>query len=225
MSPIDRERMPDTLTDLVRTLNLTFGPSGPEPRWPPPGGIRRLPRAFVMSDRERMPDPVAMLDTLPYDVAMIFRHYKDPYRVARAQEVVSRAHQMGIQVLVAGDPRLARRVGADGVHLPGHLLRRRVLTGLAAIRPDWLITAAVHDQRELIRATGAHVDAVMVSPVFSTTTRVQRQALGVIGLRRMTASARMPVFALGGLNTSILPRLRPCGAVGFAGVGEFLRRH
>ena len=216
--------MPDTLTDLVRTLNLTFGPSGPEPRWPPVGGIRRLPRAFVMSDRERMPDPVAVLDALPCNVAMIFRHYKDPNRVARAHEVVSRAHQLGIQVLVAGDPRLARRVGADGVHLPGHLLRRRVFSRLAAMRPDWLITAAVHDQRELTRATGAQVDAVMVSPVFSTTTRVQRQALGVMGLRRMTASATMPVFALGGLNTTVLPRLRLCGAAGFAGVGEFLRR-
>ena len=69
------------------------------------------------------------------------------------------------------------------------------------------------------------VDAVMVSPVFSTSTRVQRQALGVMGLRRMTASATMPVFALGGLNTTVLPRLRLCGAAGFAGVGEFLRQH
>ena len=93
------------------------------------------------------------------------------------------------------------------------------------MRPDWLITAAVHDQRELARATGAQVDAVMVSPVFSTTTRVQRQALGVMGLRRMTASATMPVFALGGLNATVLPRLRLCGTAGFAGVGEFLRRH
>ena len=177
-----------------------------------------------MSDRNRLPDPAAILDSLPRDVAMIFRHYKDPDRTARAREVVSRAHRLGIQVLVAGDPRLARQVGADGVHLPGHLLRRRLFSRLAAMRPDWLITAAVHDQRELTRAAGAQVDAIIVSPVFPTTTRVQRQALGLIGLRRMTVSAPMPVFALGGINTTVLPRLRPCGAAGFAGIAEFLHR-
>ena len=216
--------MPDTLPDLIRTLNLTFGPRGPEPRWPALGGIRRLPRAFVMSDQERMPDPVTILDALPRSVSMIFRHYKDPNRAARAQEVVSRAHRLGIQVLVAGDPRLARRVGADGVHLPGHLLRRRMVFNLAASRPDWLITAAVHDLHELTGAATARVDAVMVSPIFPTSTRVQRRALGVIGLRRLTAAAPMPVFALGGVKTTVLPRLRPSGAVGFAGIGEFLLR-
>ena len=215
--------MPDTLTDLIRILNLTFGPCGPEPRWPAPGSIRRLPRAIVMSDHKRMPDPAAVLDALPRDVAMIFRHYGDPDRAARAGEIVRRAHRLGIQVLVAGNPRLARHVGADGVHLPSHMLHRRVLFRIAAMRPSWLITAAVHDQRELTRATGARVNAVMVSPVFPTTTRLQRQALGVIGLTRIVTAAPMPVFALGGLNTRVLPRLRSCGAVGFAGIGEFMR--
>ena len=170
-----------------------------------------------------MPDPVAVLDALPYNIAMIFRHYEDPNRAARAREVVSEAHRLGIQVLVAGDPRLAHRVGADGVHLPGHLLHRRVFSCLATMRNDWLITAAVHDQRELNWATSAQVDAVMVSPVFPTTTRVQRRALGVIGVRRITNIATVPVFALGGLSATVLPRLRTCGTVGFAGIGEFIR--
>ena len=215
--------MPNTLTDLVKTLNLTFGPSIMQPRWPAPGTCRRLPRAFVMSDWDRMPDPVAVLDALPYNIAMIFRHYEDPNRAARAREVVSEAHRLGIQVLVAGDPQLAHRVGADGVHLPGHLLNRRVFSCLATMRNDWLITAAVHDQRELNWATSAQVDAVMVSPVFPTTTRVQRRALGVIGVRRITNIAKVPVFALGGLSATVLPRLRTCGTVGFAGIGEFIR--
>ena len=171
-----------------------------------------------------MPDPAAVLDGLPYNVAMIFRHYEDPNRAARAREVVSRAHRLGIQVLVAGNPRLASRVGADGVHLPGHLLHRRVISFLAARRTGWLITAAVHNQRELTWATDAQVDAVMASPVFPTTTRVQRRTLGVIGIRRITNIAPMPVFALGGLSATLLPRLRTCGTVGFAGVEEFLRQ-
>ena len=162
------------------------------------------------------------VSVVPCDFAMIFRHYNDPDRATRAGELVSQAHRLGVQVLVAGDPRLAWRVGADGVHLPSHLLRRRVLSRLAAMRPNWLITAAVHDQRELTRAADAQVDAVMVSPIFPTTTRVQRQVLGLIGLRRMTAIATVPVFALGGLNTTVIPRLRFCGAAGFAGIGEFV---
>ena len=215
--------MPSTLTDLTRTLNLTFGPFNLEPRWPTQSSVRRLPRAIVMSDNKRMPDPAAVLDALPRGVAMVFRHYGDPNRAILAQKVVDQAHRLGIKVLVAGDAQLARRVGADGVHLPGRLLHRRVLFRIAAMRPSWLITAAVHDRHELTRATSAGVDAVMVSPVFPTTTHVQRKVLGVIGLTQMATVARMPVFALGGLDTKVLPRLKPCGVIGFAGIGQFTR--
>ena len=215
--------MPAKITDLIRTLNLTFGPFNLEPRWPSQSSVRRLPRAIVMTDNKRMPDPAAVLDALPRGVAMVFRHYGDPNRDIQAQKVVKRAHRLGIQVLVAGDAQLARHVGADGVHLPGHLLHRRVLFRIAAMRPSWLITAAVHDQSELTRATSAGVDAVMVSPVLPTTTHAQRRVLGVVGLTRLATAARMPVFALGGLNTTVLPRLKPCGVIGFAGIGQFIR--
>lgn len=216
--------MPAKLTDLIRTLNLTFGPFNLEPRWPSQSSVRRLPRAIVMTDNKRMPDPAAVLDALPPGIAMVFRHYGDPNRDIQAQKVVDRAHRLGIQVLVAGDAQLARRVGADGVHLPSHLLHRRVISFLAARRTGWLVTAAVHNQRELTWATNAQVDAVMASPVFATTTRVQRRTLGVIGIRRITNIAPMPVFALGGLSATLLPRLRTCGTIGFAGVEEFLRQ-
>ena len=73
-----------TLTDLVRTLNLNLRAIWPETAL---ATTRRHPApsaAFVMSDRKRMPDPVAVLDALPCNVAMIFRHHNDPDRVARA---------------------------------------------------------------------------------------------------------------------------------------------
>ncbi|MEK9723913.1 MAG: thiamine phosphate synthase, partial [Rhodospirillaceae bacterium] len=65
------------------------------------------------------------------------------------------------------------------------------------------------------------VDAILVSPVFATRTRVSRRPLGPVGVARFVADAPVPVFAHGGLGQRRLIRHRVTGAAGFAGIGEF----
>lgn len=210
--------MSHTLTDLIRTLNLTFGPRPAAPKWPGCRHRRRLPRAFVMTDSRRLAEPQALIARLPADVGVIVRQYDHPDRAAFVDAVVRSAHRRGLVVLVAGNARLARQSGADGIHLPGHQLRRRPRCLLQP--PHWIVTAAVHGLRELTGIGALNVNAVLVSPIFPTTTRVPRPALGLVGLHRFAARTTVPVIALGGLD---LKRIRRLGASadGFAGIGEF----
>ena len=201
-----------TLSDLTCCLN--FG--GPETR-----GRIILPRLILMTDEERLPDPLPAIDALPSGSAVIFRHYGTPERSALARKVIKHARARRVRVLVAGDPRLAIEAGADGLHLPEALARR----GPGAWRTwregreGWLITAAAHSPAALRWADTAGADAVLLSPVFPTKSHPGARPLGNLRFRALCASSRLPVYALGGVTEATAPRLKGSGAAGLAGIG------
>ena len=215
--------MNSNLTELSRTLNFTFGQKIRGPRWQPQKQKFRLPRAFVMTDETRLPDPNSILETLSPDIAIIFRHYNHDHRRSLAHSLVNRAHRCGIQVLIAGDFRLAQIVHADGVHIPSYMLGVQRVQKTIHSRPNWLFTAAVHNAKELYYAKKLGVHGALASPVYKTTTRIQRTNLGPIGLLRLTRTTKIPIFALGGLTRFSIPTLKNTGVSGFAGIGEFLK--
>ena len=131
-------------------------------------------------------------------------------------------------LVLNGDPRLARDVGADGVHLGGGaaaVAEARAILG----RPGW-ISVAAHTDDDVRRATGEGADAVLVSPVFATrppsssgfaapgaSSPVQKRPRGLEALRsaHAIAGSRPAVFALGGVT---LDRVRSCADAGAEGV-------
>ena len=215
--------MSNNLTDLSRTLNFTFGPKFHCPRWQPKEKNFRLPRAFLMTDEKRLPDPTLILEALSPDIAIIFRHYNHDHRRSLAHNLVDRAHRRGIQVLIAGDFQLAQIVCADGVHIPSYMLGVQRIRKTIHSRPSWLFTAAVHNAKELYYATKLGVHAALASPVYKTTTRIQRNYLGPLGLLRQTRTTNIPIFGLGGLTRFSIPTLKHTGVSGFAGISEFLK--
>lgn len=169
-----------------------------------------------MTDDERTPDPERVILKLPRGAAVIFRNYGDPHRARTALQLRDLCHKRGILFLVANDAALAARTKADGVHLPHHMLR-----GLSRPRPFQLVTAAVHDEAELRSAKRANVDAVIVSPVFSTASHPGAKALDVTRFAALTAKATRPVYALGGITQHNAHRLIATKAMGIAAIGAF----
>ena len=215
--------MSNNLTELSRSLNFTFGPKFQSPRWHPPKKRARLPRAFVMTDEQRLPDPTVILDNLSPDIAIIFRHYNHANRSGLAHNLIDRAHRCGVQVLIARDFRLASIARADGVHIPSYMLGTQRIQKKIHARPNWLFTAAIHNAKELSYARKLDVHAALASPVYETTTHINRDYLGPIGLLRLTHTTKIPIFALGGLTRFSIPTLKNTGVAGFAGIGEFLK--
>jgi thiamine-phosphate pyrophosphorylase len=127
----------------------------------------------------------------------------------------------GALLVMNGHPRLARDVGADGVHLGGggSVVEARAAFG----RPTW-ISVAAHSDNDVRRALDEGADAALVSPIFATRppTSVRGDApakaprgLEAIRAARAIAGSRLMVFALGGVT---LERVRPCAAAGADGV-------
>ena len=128
-----------------------------------------------------------------------------------AGAVIALARPFGAQVLINSDIDLARRLGADGVHLTAMQLARLQHRP----EPGWC-AASCHNAAELARAVELGVDFAVLGPVQATPTHPDAQALGWEGFAAMARGAAMPVFALGGMRSRDLETAWRHGAHGIA---------
>jgi len=180
--------------------------------------MKPIPPLWLITD-DRRGDAEAAMDHLPKGAGVIFRHYAAPHRAALARQLRVKALQRGLLFLVAGDPRLAVSVGADGFHAPQALAHR-----IAAARrtlPGGLMTLAVHDPRGLYAAQQFGADVVLISPIFPTASHPGARTLGPVRFAALSTRARRPVIALGGMDGARFRRLNGSGAAGFAAISAF----
>jgi len=204
-----------SVTDLIRCLNLRHRVRS----------TRRgdaLPSLILMTDEERLADPLPAVAALPPGSAVIVRHYGDPGREELARRVVAAARPRGVRVLIAGDAALAATVGADGLHLPEAMAALGPGPWRGWRRPRWLVTASAHSPTALRRAALAGADAALLAPVFPTVSHPRRPPIGGLRFALWCRQSPLPVYALGGVTAATARRLRASGAAGFAGIGGFL---
>lgn len=181
-------------------------------------GRGNAPRLFCFTDPVRTPDPVALARRLPRGAALVYRHFGAADRVATARALAKIARRRRLILLIGADPRLARAVGAAGVHLPERMAG--AILPLKARYPAWIVTVAAHDRAALTRARGA--DAAILSPVFPSRSASAGAALGPLKAQRLARGAPAPVIALGGVNARTAPRLIGRSFAGLAAVEAFL---
>lgn len=169
---------------------------------------------IFMSDPERTPDVLRAVARLPEGATFIYRHFGADNAFEMASALRQVCFVRGIQFLIGQDEALARRVGADGLHLPerdlakGSVLRQRY--------PDWVLSGAVHHRRNLENIHD--LDGIIVSPVFESASASAGELIGIMGLQKIIQSTPCPVFALGGVNAQTVGSLIGVGVAGIAGV-------
>jgi thiamine-phosphate pyrophosphorylase len=175
----------------------------------------KLPALVLMTDDERLPDPLAAAWALPRG-SMVVARTKDHIKLERLSGALLRiARTNGLGVVVAGDPELASRLGADGFHLPE--ARAGEAAYWRARFSPLLITISVHSPRALLRAQSLPVDAVFLSPVFATRSHPDRASLSPIRANLIARNALLPVYALGGIgahNVTLLNAFAGIAAIG-----------
>jgi thiamine-phosphate pyrophosphorylase len=195
-----------TLSEHADRLNLR-NHSGPP-----------LPPLILVTDEQRLPDPLGAIAQLRAGDGMLLRHYDVPQRRDLAFALAARCRAAHVRLIVGGDFDLARAVGADGVHFPQDL----ALSGAGAAKAaGFFVTVAAHDGPALIAAKQMQADAALLSPVFATASHPDATALGVNRFTALVRKSGVPVYALGGVSTSTVEQLRHSGAIGIAAVGAF----
>lgn len=214
-------RVPTTITKLSLLANHARALSRANLRW----GCYRdrrhrrgaaLPLLLLMTDPARLPDPAPAVAQLPRGSGVILRHQDPRARARLARALAPLCRRQGVLLLIAGDPRLAAELRADGVHFPesrgaeARAWRRR--------RPRWLITTAAHDGPALQRAARAGAQAALLSPVFATASHPGARPLGPVRFTRLVHRSPLPVYALGGVTAESARKLKTSGTVGIAGI-------
>jgi thiamine-phosphate pyrophosphorylase len=162
---------------------------------------QRLPETWLFTD-PRMGEALwGAIRRLPRGSGVVLRHYHAADRTAVARRAAKLARRYGHMLVVAGDARLARAVGADGVHMPD---------GGRPMRD--VITAASHDRAGLVRAQRAGAKLVFLSPVFPTRSHPGARTLGAVRFGLTARGAGIAVAALGGMTPKRYARMLALGA-------------
>jgi thiamine-phosphate pyrophosphorylase len=117
---------------------------------------------------------------------------------------------LGALFIVNDRPHVAVDAGADGVHvgqedMPVEQVRR-------VVGPDMVIGLSTHAPAELEAADPKLVEYIGVGPVRATPTKPGRPAVGLELVRHAAAHARLPFFAIGGIDEGNLPEAIEAGA-------------
>jgi thiamine-phosphate pyrophosphorylase len=174
-----------------------------------------LPPLALMTDDDRLPDPLAAARALPRGSLVVVRARDAARRETLAQAMLDLARIRGLIVLIADDAALAARLGADGLHLPER--RAAQAAHWRACHPRWIITAALHARR----APPPQLDAVFLSPVFPTRSHPGRGALSAVRANTIARALAIPAYALGGVDASNAALLS--GFIGIAAIGALAR--
>jgi thiamine-phosphate pyrophosphorylase len=128
--------------------------------------------------------------------------------LAAARHFRSVCTEHGALFILNDRPELVEAAGADGVHLgqdDSPIAEARRLIGA-----ERLIGLSTHTPGQIDSAEG--VDYIGVGPVHETPTKPGRAAVGLRLVRYAAAHARIPFFAIGGIDASNAEMVRAAGA-------------
>lgn len=182
-----------------------------------PGNALNLPPLLFFTDPDRTPRPWETAARLPAGSGVVFRHFGRAGAHDTARRLRETTAGRDGLLLIGLDAELAERVGADGVHLPERALDQAGT--LSKARPDWRVTGALHSLEGLDLASG--LDAIVVSPIFQAGgISSGKTLLGLPGLTQFVGAGSVPIYALGGIDSSNARSLIGSGACGLAGVAS-----
>ena len=152
-----------------------------------------LPDLWLLSDERNDARLEEALARLPRGSGFVFRHYhlSGGARRERYGALAELCRASGHLMVLAGDFETALEWNADGVYAGSAVFGE--CEGL-------LRFATVHDANEIALADRAGVDAMFLSPVFSTHSHPGEQCLGKSKFLTLAAQAKAPVIALGGMT-------------------------
>jgi 8-oxo-dGTP diphosphatase len=132
-----------------------------------------------------------------------------------ATDVCKLAERYGARVLLNADAGVVQRSGAHGIHLSSIKLRE---TEQRPLGYRHLVSASCHTPTEIDKANRIGVDFALASPVLPTQSHPAVTPIGWAGFTTLAECARMPLFALGGMQPDMLERAWSHGAQGIAAI-------
>lgn len=143
--------------------------------------------------------------------------------LAEAKEFTALCRRLGAVSIINDSVEIALAAEADGVHVGQEDLeagQARELLG-----PGKILGVSAHSPEEALRARAAGADYLGCGAAFATGTKADAKPISRETIRAVTASAGIPVVAIGGVSRENILELRGLGLAGVAVVsGVFGQR-
>ena len=184
------------------------------------------PPLLLVTDRRqaRRPLEVVVAQALSAGCRWLSLREKDlpaDEQILLARALAPMARAGGAVLTVHGEASLAKLAGADGVHLPSGA---DVAAARALIGAEKLVGVSIHTVPEAEAIDPAVVDYALAGPAFETASKPgYGPEIGRKGLAEITRAARVPVLAIGGVNTVRVGELIAAGCAGIAVMGGVMR--
>ncbi len=116
---------------------------------------------------------------------------------------------------------IALACDADGLHIGQHDLPYEIARKY--LGKDKIIGLSVENLQDAVAANQLDVNYIGISPVFSTPTKTDTApALGLEGVRKITACCTHPSVGIGGINKENAPDVIAAGAAGISVISAIL---
>jgi thiamine-phosphate pyrophosphorylase len=142
-------------------------------------------------------------------------------QVPLARVLLSMTRRHGARLSLHGEAALAKRAGVDGVHLPSG---SDPIAARALLGAEKLIGVSIHTVTEAETIDPAVVDYALAGPAFETVSKPgYGPEIGRKGLAEMARTCRVPLLAIGGINTVRVAEVLAAGCAGVAVMGGVMR--
>jgi thiamine-phosphate pyrophosphorylase len=184
------------------------------------------PPLLLVTDRRQARRPLAEIVGAAFAagcrwVSVREKDLTEDDQISLVSVLLPMARRHGARVTLHGGAALARDAAADGVHLPAgsDLAAARKLLGV-----DKLIGVSIHTITEAEALEPDTVDYALAGPAFETPSKPgYGPEIGRKGLAEIARAARVPILAIGGLNTARAAEVVAAGPLGIAVMGGVMR--
>lgn len=196
-------------------------------------------RLYVITDRKSCaPTPLVsvvseLLDAGVTAIQLREKDLGDTELIQLAQPIAELCRNYKAKLFINTNTRIARDVGAAGVHLPANA--ESVKTVKTQTDENPYVGCSVHSLDAAHKREAEGADFVTYSPIYPTASKPgYGPVVGVERLAEMAESVKLPVFALGGITPDRVGECLAAGAFGVAvmsgvmspaNAGELARRY
>ncbi len=156
--------------------------------------------------------------------AVQFREKDLPLRdqLTLAMEIQKITKRYGMKLFINDRVDLCLAIDADGVHLPSTGLP--VTVARKMLGPGKGIGVSCHSLDDVLHAEAEGADFALLGPIYDTPSKRKYGApLGIDYFKNVKEVTRIPLFAIGGINESVLSEVFEAGANGVAMISPIMK--
>ncbi len=184
------------------------------------------PPLLLVTDRRQARRPLAEIVHAAAEagcrwISLREKDLSDDEQVPLARSLAAVAHRHGARLTLHGEAELAKLAAADGVHLSAG---RDPGAARALVGPQRLVGVSIHTVTEVEAIDPTAVDYALAGPAFETVSKPgYGPEIGRLGLSGIVRGARVPILAIGGINTARVGEVIAAGCAGVAVMGGVMR--